>query len=354
MEQYGRSYTQPKGRITGFDFLRGLAILLTLCRHSTLESTNILKQIGWVGVHIFFVLSSFLILNILLQEFYLTGKINYYRFFIRRALKIYPLYYLFILILVYKNRDIFLSSIDYRIQVLSQIFHIQNYTGIIWYHTWSLAAEEHFYIGMSIILSIYLFFSKTKNFHKLAFLFLLVIVIVPFLRFGSTQLYKTEWFLNTHFIMDSFAFGALLALCKFVSSNIFLFLIKLKHYLLIPIFLLLIPLFLLPPGDRFMNSIGFTMNYLAATLMIVYVLSIEYFFRSKNIFSFITIQPLASIGIASYSIYLFHKPIKTIIYNFEMRESFKLTLYFLTSILAGKLIWYLIERPIASYKSTLR
>lgn len=354
MEKGPLIYNQPKGRITGFDFLRSLAILLTLCRHASFNSPNIFLQIGWVGVHVFFVLSSFLISNILFQEYYTNGKINFYHFFLRRALKIYPLYYLFIIISVYKNRDIFLSSFEYQLQLIGQIFHIQNYTGTIWYHTWSLAAEEHFYIGMSIILSIYLYFSKTKSFYKLAFLFLVVIIVVPFLRFGATQLSKTDWFMSTHYIMDSFAFGALLALSKFVYPNKFIAIIKLKHYLLIPICILLIPLFSLPTGNIFMNSIGITMNYLAFSLLIIYLLSIEEFSRSKNLFSMAIIQPLASIGIASYSIYLFHVPIKTLIYSLEMRDSFRLPLYFISCILAGKIIWYLIERPIASYKSTLR
>src|SRR5690349_15649345 len=110
MEEVGnRIYTLDKGRIIGFDFLRSIAIFLTLCRHS-LAHSNIFWQIGWMGVHLFFILSSYLIANILFTEYYKSGKINFFRFFIRRSLKIYPLYYLFILISVYKNKELLFTS----------------------------------------------------------------------------------------------------------------------------------------------------------------------------------------------------------------------------------------------------
>lgn len=345
-----RIYTQPKGRVTGFDFLRGIAIILTLCRHS-FHPTNILWQIGWAGVHIFFVLSSFLISNILFTEYYTTGKIKFSRFIIRRALKIYPLYYLFIIISVYKNSDLFFSSFQYKMQLLGQIFHVQNYTDILWYHTWSLAAEEHFYIGICIILSACLFFFKPIGLHKLVWLLFAVIVCVPFLRYRSTLLYNTDWFMGTHYIMDSFAFGTLLALIKFVFPKIFIKIIHLRHYLLVPVLILVIPLFLLPTGNLVMNSIGITAMFLAFALLVAYLLSIEDFARNKNIISFTIIRPVAFAGIASYSIYLFHVPVKTIIDSIAISDWLRIPAYFIGCIATGKIIWYVIERPIASYKS---
>jgi len=343
-------YIQEKGRIIGFDFLRSIAIFLTLCRHS-LANNTIFWQIGWVGVHLFFILSSYLIANILFTEYYKNGKINFFRFFIRRSLKIYPLYYLFILISVYKNKELLFSSMHYKMQLLGQLFHLQNYSDILWYHTWSLAAEEHFYFGLSIILLIYLFLSKQNNLGKLAWLFLLVIIAVPLLRYRATLLYHTDWFMGTHFIMDSFAIGSLLALSKFMFPNIFSAIVQWKHYLLTPIFFLLIPVFILQPGNLFINSIGITMMYLAFALLIVYFLSIEDFSRQRRIFSSAIVQPLASIGIASYSIYLFNVPVKTIIDSIPMIEWSKIPVYFIACIVVRKMTWYLIERPIAFYKS---
>ncbi|MBC7889444.1 MAG: acyltransferase [Ferruginibacter sp.] len=345
-----RIYTPYKGRITGFDFLRGIAIFLTLCRHS-FHPPNILWQFGWVGVHLFFVLSSFLIANILFTEYYATGKINFFRFFVRRALKIYPLYYLFIFISVYKNRELFLSSIHYKMQLIGQIFHLQNYTDILWYHTWSLAAEEQFYIAMCIMLSVYLLLSKQGRLRKLVWLFTGVIVLAPFLRYRDSLLYHTQWFMPTHLIMDSFAFGALLALSKFVFPKIFSAIIQLKHWLLIPIFILLIPLFFLQAGNLVMNSIGLTAMFLSLSLLLAYLLSVEDFSSGRNSIARAIIQPIAVAGIASYSIYLLHVPVKTFTDYFAISEWLKIPFYFISCIIAGKIAWYFIERPIASYKS---
>lgn len=352
MEPTGQKLnSQYKGRMIGLDFLRGVAMMLTLFRHYSFKSPNILWQIGWAGVHLFFVLSSFLITNILLTEYYKNGKINFGRFFIRRALKIYPLYYLFIITSVYKNRGLFLSSTHYKKQLLGQIFHLQNYTEVLWYHTWSLAAEEHFYLSICILLSVLLYLQKLQGLTILVCLCLFIVILTPYLRYYNTLNYQAEWFFSTHLIMDSFAFGALLAITKFVFPGLFSKIIELKHFLLLPIIIFLLPLFLLPIGNLIMNSIGMTFMFMGFTLLIAYFQSIENFSRSKNVTVLIFIKPLASIGIASYSIYLLHVPVKSIIYPLPISEQLKIPLYFIACILVGMVVWYLIEKPIATYKS---
>ena len=53
-------------RKIGLDILRGLAIILVLFRHSDLEN-NLIQDFGWLGVDLFFVLSGFLISNLLFK-----------------------------------------------------------------------------------------------------------------------------------------------------------------------------------------------------------------------------------------------------------------------------------------------
>ena len=77
-------------RITSIDFLRGVAVLLVVFRHIMLEP--ILSNIGWVGVDLFFVLSGFLVSNLLFQEYKQTKTVKPIRFLIRRGFKIYPLF----------------------------------------------------------------------------------------------------------------------------------------------------------------------------------------------------------------------------------------------------------------------
>jgi peptidoglycan/LPS O-acetylase OafA/YrhL len=310
-----------------------------------------LWQIGWTGVHLFFVLSSYLITNLLLSEYYNAGKINFRRFFFRRALKIYPLYYLFILVSVLKNSGELLSSADYRLHLAGQIFHIQNYSGVLWYHTWSLAAEEQFYVGICLIIAFFSHVFKNRWLVKLGWLLGFMVVLVPLLRFEASMRYHTDWFMATHFIMDSFAVGAMLAMSRFVYPNLSVTLARVKHWLLLPVSLLLLPVFLLPAGNLFMNSLGMTMMYLAFALLIFYLVCIEDVLRSNNRASRLMIGPLVAIGLASYSIYLFHVPVKTIVDSIPLPYGSRLPVYFLGCIAMGKISWYLVERPIALYKS---
>ncbi len=82
-------------RNQSLDVLRGIAILLVLGRH--FDYFPLLRQAGWIGVDLFFVLSGFLISGLLFQEYKSTGKLNVRRFILRRGLKIWPSYYLLIL-----------------------------------------------------------------------------------------------------------------------------------------------------------------------------------------------------------------------------------------------------------------
>ena len=87
-------------RMPGLDALRGLAIMLVLVHNFSLAENghsrifklwNVLPESGWIGVQLFFVLSGFLITGILVDD---RGLPRFYkRFYVRRALRIFPLYY---------------------------------------------------------------------------------------------------------------------------------------------------------------------------------------------------------------------------------------------------------------------
>ena len=86
----------PDNRIRDLDFLRGLAIIGVLLRHSAFE--NIFARAGWAGVDLFFVLSGFLVSGLLFREYKKTGTVRIGRFLIRRGFKIYPTFYIFLIV----------------------------------------------------------------------------------------------------------------------------------------------------------------------------------------------------------------------------------------------------------------
>ena len=129
------------------DGLRGLAILLVILFHFGFLGA------GWIGVQVFFVLSGYLITSILVAD---RGRpaVHYFkRFYWRRSLRIFPLYfgYLFVLALVFA---ILKLPVEFGDRWLYLFTYTYNYALLIvplkqsvsFTHFWSLAVEEQFYL----------------------------------------------------------------------------------------------------------------------------------------------------------------------------------------------------------------
>ena len=100
---------------------------------------------GWLGVHLFFVLSGFLITGILLDS---RDKPNYFRnFYGRRALRILPLYMAVIAV----SAVFYRGAWTYMLLAAGFMANFASYLGVGIPHGpgvfWSLAVEEHFYLG---------------------------------------------------------------------------------------------------------------------------------------------------------------------------------------------------------------
>lgn len=164
------SSTTRSGRNIQLDILRGLAILLVFGRHLELPRPQGLLngvagtwfQIGWLGVDLFFVLSGFLIGGLLVTELKRHGRIDIPRFLIRRGLKIYPPYFVFIgyLILMPVARayasgaSVWAKLVEEFLKYLPNLVFLQNYVGKNPAgHTWTLAVEEHFYLLLPFALA---------------------------------------------------------------------------------------------------------------------------------------------------------------------------------------------------------
>ncbi|MGA2230896.1 MAG: acyltransferase family protein, partial [Tepidisphaeraceae bacterium] len=97
---------KPAGRMVQLDVLRGVAILLVMGRHFAVSPTQagwlsfpagVWYVFGWTGVDLFFVLSGFLVGGLLLGELRKYGRLDVFRFIIRRIFKIWPAYYVLVL-----------------------------------------------------------------------------------------------------------------------------------------------------------------------------------------------------------------------------------------------------------------
>lgn len=343
-----------KERIKVLDFLRGIAILLVMLRHTNLSPVT--TQMGWIGVDLFFVLSGFLVSGLLFAEFKKNGTISPIRFLIRRGFKIYPLFYTVLLLhlLYFYLKDLPIKSSE----VLPEIFFYQNYTPGIIGISWSLAIEEHFYI----LLSILFFVLYKKRAIQVRFIIpvacLLVAVTCLILRVTSWQP-RTEFdpyihFFPTHLRIDSLAFGVLIAwLYHFHSEWLKLSVQRYRYVLLIAIPLFLLPAFIYTAESKEMTTFGFTGLYLGFGIMmalsIVNADSIaQTFYRLKAGF---ILNGIAWTGVYSYAIYLLHMKAGPILSSYidskvaNTPPFIIILLNFTFNIYCGYLLSLLVEKP---------
>ena len=149
------------------DSLRMIAFLIVFCSHSFSHSLDSIKELRFMspifgagdqGVRIFFVLSGFLITYLLLIEYETNHKISIKNFYIRRTLRIWPLYYLILIMGIYILPNI--SSIfKFCGDPFMNLFFLNNFnifeTGNCYNPhiliAWSVAIEEQFYLIWPII-----------------------------------------------------------------------------------------------------------------------------------------------------------------------------------------------------------
>jgi peptidoglycan/LPS O-acetylase OafA/YrhL len=151
----GASYSAFRSRsiFGSLDGLRALSIIAVVWHHVPGENWLMRNlpgaRFGFLGVDLFFVISGFLIVTLLLRERADTGGISLKKFYVRRSLRIFPLYYGLILVfaLFYFFRDdaraiAFRADLPYLLTYLTNWHHAAGMFAI----TWSLAAEEQFYM----------------------------------------------------------------------------------------------------------------------------------------------------------------------------------------------------------------
>ncbi len=212
--------------IKGLDGLRGIAIILVMLFHFRLYDFGEMGiSVGWVGVQLFFVLSGFLITRILLADRKYSLSAYLKKFYWRRSLRIFPLYYAYLLVLTLAFVFVgFPPELGEKAPWLYT--YTYNYTrlspewthSIFFTHLWSLSVEEQFYL----IWPLFIFFVRGRS---LKVVLLVIIVLAPAFR-GILAAYLQQqtsldpraigeavyWFTLSHF--DAFATGGAVAVFR--------------------------------------------------------------------------------------------------------------------------------------------
>lgn len=317
---------------------------MVLFRHSGLEC--FLSRIGWAGVDLFFVLSGFLVSTLLIKEFKKRESVDVVRFLIRRGFKIYPAFYFFLFATIIYSA--FLThQWPAKQNILAEVFFVQNYFPSIYYHTWSLAVEEHFYFLLAIIFFVAVKFAFLNKRTVMLLIIIAAILIVTGLRVKFIIAnYGCDFIalFPTHYRIDGLFVGFLVSYLVQYYSSVVEKIMKYQWCFLIVGMLLISPLFFFTGGGRVMNLVGTNTMQLGFGLLLLISISNTFTFNTPKVFSWMY-SFFCFIGFYSYSIYLWHLFVLDRIANHVGHGWLFALVYLSAAILTGIISTLIIEKP---------
>jgi peptidoglycan/LPS O-acetylase OafA/YrhL len=302
--------TAAPTRIPSLDGLRAISIGLVLVDH--LRGSRDFPMIdawlpfgggslGNLGVRAFFVISGFLITSLLLEERRKTGRISLSMFYLRRTLRIFPAFYTFLLAM----------SVLAAAQIISlrpgDMLHAVTYTINYHYdrswwlgHIWSLSVEEQFYL-------IWPFLIVLAGTRKAMMGAAAVVLAAPVLRLGMLMLYpgKHAWMGEAFpLVADALATGCLLAGFReeLFATRCYRGILESRVFGSIPLLAFVANSY---PGGRTHSAI------LDTAINLAIAITVDRYVRMPGTVTgrFLNWQPVAFVGVLSYSLYLWQQPI---------------------------------------------
>ena len=352
-----------RSHIPALDGLRGLAALFVLFGHfPAIEHFTVLRRaFTWfdsaaLGVDVFFALSGFLITRIILAD-KAADAFGLRTFYLRRALRIMPIYYLTILVvgflITWEHAGwsaLYLGNFTFAFDPAQHPLR----------HVWSLAVEEHFYLVWPLVLAKV----SVRTARRLAF------PVLPGLAIGlpgiTCQLMPAAdvdalIIRGSMYRMLSICLGAWVAFEEERSRRL-----SLPIVIGMAVLALLLPHFTIHSLEQRWGSL-FVSNY-TIKLMVLACASLCWLLVALNLDQLAARYPvmgipramlvhpvLRSIGLISYGLYLYHYPILFRTGSMEEvllgpgRAVMELALVFTVPVLS----WFLIERPLLAFKDRI-
>lgn len=283
-------------------------------------SSSFVQIIGELGVILFFVLSGFLITYLLLEEEKRTNTIAVKNFYLRRILRIWPLYFLivFVALFILPNIPLFVLPEygreviyeDLPAKILLYVFFLPNLVsplyGVVPYAslTWSIGTEEQFYLIWPPILK---FFKKYRALLMLVILFGYLLVARALFS-SRTDFIPLKYELNAFwqtFNIASMAIGGFFALLLHSNSRF------LKLFLNSPVFYTVLGFtsWLLYQGVYFphvtVNDMPFPYLYKEFYSIWFGIIILNFAANRENLIS-LEAKPLRYLGKISYGLYMYH------------------------------------------------
>jgi peptidoglycan/LPS O-acetylase OafA/YrhL len=362
--------TQKSTRIFGLDVIRAIAIVLVMLSHVNYLlnigdpiATTLSGVFGYAGVELFFVLSGFLIGNILLKQYYnnqfsLKFVISFLK---RRWLRTLPNYYLVLIINIFVATWFnFPTKHWYLMFFFCQNFYQHNID--FFKESWSLSVEEWTYILLPFVLLASVSFVKSLG-KKWTFLITIILLIflahvLRYIHFLDNHITDMKiWNTNVRSIVlfrfDSIVFGVLLSWIYVFYKE---FLYKYNVYLIIiaaHLFMMQFLILNVLKVDIISCPVYFAVFYFSLSSFI-FMCTLPFFIfwiSCKNIFSY----PILFISKTSYAAYLLHYSLILVLlkyynYYFDLSNTVVIVIYFGLTFGTSYLLYRFFELPIMNLR----
>ncbi|WP_178983479.1 acyltransferase family protein [Winogradskyella helgolandensis] len=304
---------KPKEYFKSLDGLRFIAAIAVLLFHKInntdwlyYESSPILYRAfsfifrnGFIGVNFFFVLSGFLITYLIQSEIFYNGSFNFKGFIARRVLRIWPLFFLIVIIgfSIKDNTD----GIFYYISFLSNIEVIYNHgnqSGIL-FPLWSVSIEEQYYFLIPLIFIIF----KIDNKNKFMFVYVGLLLVSIFYQFiYNNNINKLHY--STMSCITDLSIGGMTATLVFYSKSFVNYFKNLKGFSIVVIYILGISyIFIRVYIDHILIFRVFERCVLA--LFFAFII-LEQTYSTNSLFKISKFNFLNRSAKYTYAIYMFH------------------------------------------------
>lgn len=347
-----------KGFIVELDGLRGIAILMVMV-HRFWPRTGVglgadVAGAGWIGVDLFFVISGFLIAGILLDT---KGEPGFFKnFYARRMLRIFPLYYLFVVGVLIA----FSHNAEFRERAGSPVWYLAylgNIPESLLGHdppyflapVWSLAIEEQFYLTFPWIV-------RLLSRRGLTIALIAMIIIAPVIRSITMEMWPDNervQYLFTLCRIDTIAMGCLLAvIIRSVNVDKWREHAKFVAVGLLPSIIVVAIASRLDRRSELDRVFGYTIVAIGcAAIVSLVILS-----RDQRATFPLRMKWLTYLGKLCFGLYLLHRPADTVVTAIANHLHWNRELWLLipkigVAIAFASISWRFIERPFLKLKS---
>lgn len=362
-------------RLSSPDVLRSLAILLVMLVHLPLNATPevlvTVREYAWLGVDIFFVLSGYLIGLQLFKEVSRTGSVDFRRFYLRRAFRIFPAFFVVLAFyaVVPVLRDAPTMQPLWKFATFTVNLGFDPREGNAFSQAWTLAVEEQFYLVLPML--VFLLYRRMTATSVLVVTGLLTLggialryaiwdaQVGPLVAAGELRpafaTYLRDVYYPTYTRLDGLLFGVMLAAVRFFSP-VFCRTYFAPHVTL-PLGLVFVITALVcfasrgplegtgifPVFQAHLGAVaGFPLISIGIALLFSAMLDLDHVLLRWQI------PGTAIVATLSYSLYLTHKSVyhvaRLIMGEDNLQGGIGFIVYFLASFAVAAVLWFCVER----------